>query len=436
MKDSLVVDIVRALEGQGIPRYAYHLQDYVDVESLERVIETAPDDAEIHLTIEGIPVVIAPDGVRIRGEEEEQHSSRKETNWLEHKSSSSPRSNIYEWTIDFLMDRLPADSVIIAEANDSHLVPVATNNEPDGNATSVEPIAASIPGHVYEKGKSCNIPDLQDVRGATAKRQDPVAPQPRSFIAAPITDIGVITAASSDPSVFTDADEATLRAVANLIAALLQEVPLSSGPDSAELLDGITDILSHDLANNVTTAKGFLELAMQTQDLDYVQKAKDSVGGIESMANMLVTLGRTGDPIEEFIEIDLREHAEDVFHSMNGGELEIRASGIILADSACLKRILQNIFQNAVDHASEEVTVEIGLLEDGFYVEDDGPGFPEEVIDNALDPGVSSQGDHHGMGLTIVNRLAQAHGWTVTISNLESGGARIEFTDVLITKSD
>lgn len=436
MGEGLVVEIVRTLERQGIPRDAYQLHNYVDVESLERVIETAPADAEFHLTVERIPLTIASDGVRIRRDDESQRGGAPGEDWANRTTSPSSKDDIYQWTIDFVTEHLPAERVIIAEANDTHLVPVTTSDGVAVDTKSVEPIAASIPGHVYDTGQSCNIPDLQDVRGSTTAPQDQLDARPRSFIAAPITDIGAISASSSTPSAFTDAHEETLLAVGNLIGNILHGEQFSAGLQNEHVLKQITDILSHDLANKVTTAKGFLELAEQTQDPEYIVKAKDGISGIESMADMLVTLGRTGDPIETYTEIELGEQAKEVFRDLNGGELRVVESGIVLADPACLRRILHNVFQNAIDHASADVTVDVGLLDDGFYVEDDGPGFPADLIDDTFEPAVSSRGGHHGIGLTIVKRLAEAHGWTVTNSSSTSSGARIEFTSILVLESE
>ena len=32
-----------------------------------------------------------------------------------------------------------------------------------------------------------------------------------------------------------------------------------------------------------------------------------------------------------------------------------------------------------------------------------------------------------GLGLAIVRRIAQAHGWTVSVTDADGGGARFEF---------
>jgi signal transduction histidine kinase len=78
------------------------------------------------------------------------------------------------------------------------------------------------------------------------------------------------------------------------------------------------------------------------------------------------------------------------------------------------------------------VAVTVGDLPDGagFYVADDGPGIPPEQRDAVLDPGVSSTAGGTGFGLAIVRRIAGAHGWDVTVTESETGGARIEFRGV------
>jgi len=83
-----------------------------------------------------------------------------------------------------------------------------------------------------------------------------------------------------------------------------------------------------------------------------------------------------------------------------------------------------------VEPVPADVTVRVGDLEDGFYVEDDGPGIPPERRDAVLEPGYSTAPDGTGFGLNIVQRIAEAHGWTLSITDGADGGARFEFTGV------
>jgi len=62
----------------------------------------------------------------------------------------------------------------------------------------------------------------------------------------------------------------------------------------------------------------------------------------------------------------------------------------------------------------------------GFWVEDDGPGFPTEKCDQVFDQGFSTAGEGTGLGLSIVRELAIAHGWQIIAMEGRDGGARFE----------
>lgn len=54
--DPVFVEIVEALETIGLNRYDYRLDDAVDVEALERVLESATGDVEVSSVIDVLGV--------------------------------------------------------------------------------------------------------------------------------------------------------------------------------------------------------------------------------------------------------------------------------------------------------------------------------------------------------------------------------------------
>ena len=72
----------------------------------------------------------------------------------------------------------------------------------------------------------------------------------------------------------------------------------------------------------------------------------------------------------------------------------------------------------------------VGELEDGFYVEDNGPGIPEDERDDVFEPGYSTSDEGTGFGLSIVNQVADAHGWDVHVIDGSEGGTRFEIISV------
>jgi signal transduction histidine kinase len=69
------------------------------------------------------------------------------------------------------------------------------------------------------------------------------------------------------------------------------------------------------------------------------------------------------------------------------------------------------------------LTVEVGALSEGrgFYVADDGEGIPEADRDRVFEAGVSTVEGGTGFGLSIVDTIADAHGWRVSITESTVG---------------
>jgi signal transduction histidine kinase len=116
------------------------------------------------------------------------------------------------------------------------------------------------------------------------------------------------------------------------------------------------------------------------------------------------------------------------------GVLLAEVDGTVRADGTRLHQLLENLLDNAVTHGGDGVTVTVGETADGFYVADDGPGVPDSEREAVFDRGYSTTDGGTGFGLRIVQQVAEAHGWTVSLTESEAGGARFEVTGVEFTE--
>jgi signal transduction histidine kinase len=83
--------------------------------------------------------------------------------------------------------------------------------------------------------------------------------------------------------------------------------------------------------------------------------------------------------------------------------------------------------ENSVAHTDGDVTVRVEALDgSGFAVADDGPGFGDADTARLFDYGYTTSDGGTGFGLSIVDEVARAHGWTVTATTGDDGGARFE----------
>lgn len=107
--------------------------------------------------------------------------------------------------------------------------------------------------------------------------------------------------------------------------------------------------------------------------------------------------------------------------------------GNVLVDERLLTRAVDNLVGNAERYANRRVCVRVALSDIGcrLCVDDDGAGIASEHHSLALSPferlGVDERGGHSGfgLGLAIVNRIAQLHKGRVMIAKSPEGGARV-----------
>ncbi|VTT87987.1 HTR-like protein [Halorubrum sp. DM2] len=200
-------------------------------------------------------------------------------------------------------------------------------------------------------------------------------------------------------------------------------------------LDEFASVVSHDLRNPLTAARGRIDLLAGESDSDHVDAVQRSLSRMETLIEDLLTLAREGNDVDDPEPVDLAALAADAWETTDDrdGTLRVAADEFgILADEARLRQLLENLFRNSVDHGGEAVTITVGSMPggSGFYVADDGEGIPESERDQVFETGYTTATDGTGFGLNIVEEIANAHGWEVRVVESEEGGARFEFTGV------
>ncbi|MFW6448724.1 MAG: histidine kinase N-terminal 7TM domain-containing protein [Halobacteriota archaeon] len=205
-----------------------------------------------------------------------------------------------------------------------------------------------------------------------------------------------------------------------------------------ERLERFASVVSHDLRNPLTVAKGNLELASSTDDVEHLERAEQALDRMEALIDDLLSLAREGNRIDALEPVHLEHVVEASSHAVatRAGAVQTEVDEVVLADAGRLQQLFENLFRNAVEHADPPVTIEVGPLPDGFYVEDDGPGIPPDQRDSVFEVGYSTADGGTGFGLPIVSEIVEAHDWDLELHRGDTGGARFEITGVHVLEPE
>jgi signal transduction histidine kinase len=215
-----------------------------------------------------------------------------------------------------------------------------------------------------------------------------------------------------------------------------------------ERLEKFATIVSHDLQNPLNVAERWLEMVSEECDSEAIHHVVDSHDRMRAIVDDLLLLARAG----RTVDVDVAAVAADAWSQVETATatLTVDVDAEIAGDRSRIQQLFENPFRNSVEHGpaaprsdargdsvehgstddTPALSITVGPLPDGFYVEDDGAGIPESDRGHVLEFGYTTTEDGTGIGLGIVKDIATAHGWQVTVAESGAGGARSEFANV------
>jgi len=202
--------------------------------------------------------------------------------------------------------------------------------------------------------------------------------------------------------------------------------------------EDLASFVVHDLKNPVNAIDLQAQLILRDRQLsprsrDAASRVRDDVRDLLRLIHNLldVTRGERGQLILARARVDLRALVEGVFDARRaqadeqGVALASRVEATELdADPELLRRVVENLLENAIRHAPSRTTVRVETAPRGDAVEvtvaDEGSGIPEElraiVFDRYTQLGrtedVRARGGR-GLGLTFCKLAVEAHGGTI-----------------------
>jgi len=203
---------------------------------------------------------------------------------------------------------------------------------------------------------------------------------------------------------------------------------------------------SHELRSPITTIRQHAEVALaHPEHVTAAELAEVVLAEQQRMQRLvedLLLLARVDEHVPlTRAAVDLDDLAFEEGHRLRSATSKrVDTSGVnavrVQGDADALRRMLRNVAENAVRHASSRV--DVTLVERGeevvLTIDDDGPGIPAteraRVLQRfvRLDEARSRDEGGSGLGLSIVDEVVRAHGGSMSIEQSPLGGARIVIT--------
>ena len=191
-----------------------------------------------------------------------------------------------------------------------------------------------------------------------------------------------------------------------------------------ERLEKFVSVVSHDLRNPLSVARGNLELANEEYDDPRLADAADAVDRMNVLIDDLLTLAREGEHVTEVEPVDLAAVAEDCWEGVGTEAATLAADTApeIEADRGRIRQLLSNLLRNAVEHGStsppsqaQEDAVEHGSTSPDSQARQDAgsenasepsvANAPEDAIERGSSsrgsPARRKAGEHDGRHVTV-----------------------------------
>jgi len=180
--------------------------------------------------------------------------------------------------------------------------------------------------------------------------------------------------------------------------------------------------MAHDLKGSLHNIMGYTELMKDHYDPAYVDKITQLAKNQSEILERCVELADAGLIVNKSDKINLNELVQTLSQGVIPETIEYEQDELpeVMGDKQRIRQVFNNIFENAIQHGNpSKIKIKVTQMTDEWKICicNDGDQIPKELHENIFGRGFTTKRAGKGLGLTIVQRIVYAHGWSISVES-------------------
>ncbi len=189
-------------------------------------------------------------------------------------------------------------------------------------------------------------------------------------------------------------------------------------------LSDFAHFMGHDIRNSLTAIEGYVEELKEKHEDLYFEKILRRTNYVGNLLEHSIDLAEAGTTVEKKDRVDLDRLVATVADVIIPKSIKFNKDnlGTIEGDNGKLSQVFKNLFENAIVHGKPNKINVTKTEKKGkivLSISNNGKLIDEKVIKKVFDRGYSTKKGSTGLGLSIVKKIIEGHGWDISIDTKE-----------------